>query len=222
MKVRAILFLVVVSVIMTGAMSVSLGAEAPVVLKWATYIPKNDMDPQSSTLQWLADELEKRTNGRYKINIFWSGTLAKVKEIPWAVRDGLADMGDLVTPYFPDNFPLNNVGCFVVPMGLTTVELGKAYYYLHEKYPEFKKEFADQNLVAIGFRPLESYGILSREPRKTLAELNGAHLSNQWEGFPFHSQRLRCTRPWNGAFYRQPPWASRWPTAGRLTRSPNT
>lgn len=184
MKVRAILFLVVVSLIMTGTVSVTMGAEKPVVLKWATYIPKNDMDPQSSTLQWFADELEKRTNGRYKINIFWGGTLAKVKEIPWAVRDGLADMGDLVTPYFPDNFPINNVGCFVVPMGLSTVELGQAYSYLHEKYPEFKKEFADQNLVAIGFRPLESYGILTREPHKSLYELKGAKIRTFGKAWP--------------------------------------
>ncbi len=184
MKVRVILFLVMVSLVMMGTVSVSLGAEEPVVLKWATYIPQNDMDPQSSTLQWFADELEKRTNGRYKINIFWSGTLAKVKEIPWAVRDGLADMGDLVTPYFPDNFPINNVGCFVVPMGLTTAELGKAYYYLHEKYPEFKKEFTDQNLVAIGFRPLESYGILTRDPRRTLAELKGAKTRTFGKAWP--------------------------------------
>ncbi|MEJ2660965.1 MAG: TRAP transporter substrate-binding protein DctP [Desulfobacteraceae bacterium] len=184
MKCKWMLFAVLVMVVSFGMLNTSWAAEKQTVFKWATYIPKNDVDPQSATLQWFADEFEKRTNGRYAIKIFWSGTLAKVKEIPWAVRDGLADMGDLVTPYFPDHFPINNVGCFVVPMGLTTDELGKTYFYLHEKYPAFKKEFADQNLIAIGFRPLESYGFLTREPHHSLSELKGSKIRSFGKAWP--------------------------------------
>lgn len=159
-------------------------ADSSTVLKWATYIPNNPEDPQALTLQWFADEFEKRTNGAYKIKIFWGETLSKVKEIPYSVRDGLADMGDLVNPYFADLFPLNNVGCFVTPMGLSTAELGAAYYFIHEKYPEFKNEFADFNIVALGFRPLESYGMLLVKPHKNLADLKGAKIRSYGKAWP--------------------------------------
>lgn len=184
MKTKFFWCMVLASVMVFGMTNPGWTADKKITFKWATYIPNNPVDPQASTLQWFADEFGKRTNGKYEIKIFWAQTLAKVKEIPWAVRDGLADMGDLVTPYFPDHFPLNNVGCFVTPMGLSPAELGAAYYYLHYKYPEFKQEFAGYNLIALGFRPLEGYGMLSRKPREKLADLKGAKVRSYGKAWP--------------------------------------
>jgi TRAP-type C4-dicarboxylate transport system substrate-binding protein len=169
-----------------GMLGFCWAAEKTITWKWANYVPRTDVDPQAITQQWFADEFERRTRGKYKIKIYWGGTLARIKEIPWAVRDGLGDIGDLITPYFPDHFLLNDVGGFVVPMRLSTIELGKAMFVLHEKYPQFQEEFKKYNMKCIGFRPLESYGILSNKPLRTAEDMKGLKIRSLGAGWvPF-------------------------------------
>lgn len=180
------LFVLVVFLMVVGVLSLSWAAEKPIVLKWANYAPKTELDPQAITVQWFANQWEERTNRRVKVVIYWGGTLAGIMEVPWAVRDGVGDIGTLITPYFPDHFPLNAVGTFVVPMRLTTLELGQTMFSLHEKYPQYVKEFTEKNLKCIGFRPLESYGILSKKPIRKLADMKGMKVRNIGAGWvPF-------------------------------------
>lgn len=55
----------------------------------------------SESHQWWADELEKRTNGKVKVEIFWSGSLVAARDIPSAVASGAADIGNIPSTYDP-------------------------------------------------------------------------------------------------------------------------
>ena len=55
----------------------------------------------SETLQWWADEIEKRTNGRVKLEIFWGGSLVAWTDIPAAVASGAVDIGHVPSTYDP-------------------------------------------------------------------------------------------------------------------------
>jgi TRAP-type transport system periplasmic protein len=55
----------------------------------------------SETLQWWADEIERRTDGRVKIEIFWGGSLIAWTDIPAAVAGGAVDIGHVPSTYDP-------------------------------------------------------------------------------------------------------------------------
>jgi TRAP-type C4-dicarboxylate transport system substrate-binding protein len=136
------------------------------------------------TTQWFADELERRTNGDYKIRIHWGGSLAGPNEIPTAIENGTGDIGDVITPYFPDLLPINNAISFHVPQPLSTVEVGLYMTYWHEIHPEFAAELAKYNMIAVGMRPLESYGILCTKPVRSVEEFKGLRLRSYGFAIP--------------------------------------
>ena len=51
--------------------------------------------------QWFAQEIEKRTDGRVKIKIFWAQSLGKTSDLPDLVKSGGVDMTMLVPGYYP-------------------------------------------------------------------------------------------------------------------------
>ena len=90
-------------------------------MKWITFKPQNANDAQSITTQWMVDEFKKRTGGKHEFQVFWGGSVAKAKEIPDALSGGAGDIGDIITPYFPDKFPLNNAVGFFIPQPRSTI-----------------------------------------------------------------------------------------------------
>ena len=96
--------------------------------------------------------------------MFWGGSVAKDKEIPDFLSGGAADMGDIITPYFPDKFPLNNAVGYFIPQPHSTIEIAEMLEYWHRAYPQFDDELKRYNLKTIGFRPLENYGMICTKP----------------------------------------------------------
>ena len=90
----------------------------PVTLKYA------DATPQKSWFgnhhKWWANEVEKRTRGRVKVQIFWMESLVKWKDMLPGVQSRMADLGWLSSTYHPSNLPLyiilDNVSTFVRTM----------------------------------------------------------------------------------------------------------
>jgi len=161
----------------------SLDARAD-TYKWITFKPQGAGDAQAVTTQWFADEFKKRTGGKHEIEIFWGGSVAKVKEIPDALSAGVGDFGDIVTPYFPDKFVLNNAVGFFIPQPKSSVEIGTAMGRWHEVYPQFEEELARYNLKAIGYRPLEDYGMLCTQPIRSLDDFQGKRIRTYGFAYP--------------------------------------
>jgi TRAP-type C4-dicarboxylate transport system substrate-binding protein len=161
-----------------------VAASAAETLNWVTYKAKGAGDPQAITTQWFADELERRTDGEYKIRIHWGGSVAGPKEIPTAIENGTGDMGDVITPYFPDLLPINNAISFHVPQPHSSIELGLLMTYWHEVFPAFSEELARYNMIAVGMRPLESYGILCTKPVRSVEEFKGLRVRSYGHALP--------------------------------------
>ena len=82
-------------------------ATAETVLKWGEHLPQC-CSMYTAAAQWAVKETATRSKGDLKISITYGGVLATVGEIPTAIENGVIDMGNLVTPYFPDQFIINN------------------------------------------------------------------------------------------------------------------
>lgn len=160
---------------------------------YITYKPQGANDAHANSLQWLVDEFAKRTGGKDTIQVFWGGSVASVRETPEALASGVGDMGDIVTPYFPDQFPVNNAIGFFIPQPLDSRGVGKAMEEWYEKYPQFSEELAKHNLHAISFRPLESYGLLCKQPVSKMADLKGKRIRSYGFAYPALIQAMGAT-----------------------------
>lgn len=96
------------SIFSAAMATVSLGRSAGAeTLRWGGHFPQGcNMFTKAS--EWLAEEVNTRTDGELQINIQFGGVLASVTEIPTAIETGLMDMGNIVAPYFPEQMPVNS------------------------------------------------------------------------------------------------------------------
>src|SRR5262245_29971631 len=55
--------------------------------------------------KWWASEVEKRTGGKLKVQIFWLESLVKWKDALPGIQSGVADLAWVSSTYFPSQFP---------------------------------------------------------------------------------------------------------------------
>ncbi|OJH43326.1 TRAP transporter substrate-binding protein DctP [Paracoccus sp. SM22M-07] len=172
-----------ISVAMLAA-CLSMPAAHADTFTYITYKPEGAGDAHARSLKWLIEEFAKRTGGKHQIEMFWGGSVAAVGETPDALASGVGDMGDIVTPYFPDQFPLNNAVGFFVPQPMNTDEVAQAMVDWHAEYHQFEEELTSQSLHAFSFRALEAYGMLCKEPISGLADLKGKRIRSYGFAYP--------------------------------------
>ena len=73
--------------VFTFSFAITLPAMAgPKVLKFAT--PYAVSNPMTTTSRWFGEELEKRTNGAYKVEYYYSGSMGKAPDLPSLCANG--------------------------------------------------------------------------------------------------------------------------------------
>ncbi|KPL54984.1 hypothetical protein ABB55_24430 [Prosthecomicrobium hirschii] len=169
-----------------GTLAVSLlcaGTATAERLKYGDYMPQG-ANEYSRTAEWMGNEINKRAAGKHSVTMLWGGTVVKVGEVPTAVENKIIDIGPLVTPYFPDQFPINNAIPFFWPQPKTQAELGKLMLKWHGEHPEFAAELAKYKLKLVSVRPLPSYGIICTKPVRTLADFKGLRIRSYGIALP--------------------------------------
>ncbi len=103
--------------------------KAAVTLKVANWFPITHK--QSVLLDAWGKDLEKRTNGKVKVNYYAAGTLVPAPQSYDAVTKGIADVGNHVLGYTVGKFPLTEI--IDLPMGYpkdntVPTKLANAFY----------------------------------------------------------------------------------------------
>ena len=121
-----------------------------------------------------------QANSDLKIKVY-SMSLLNLKETPPGVRDGVADMGFVLPPYYPAEYAENNLpanlsmlsttGRQVESPGAAMAGATSEYTYFH--CPECLAEYAKQNQVYLGTGASPTYINLCTTPLRTLADLKG-------------------------------------------------
>ena len=171
------------TVALTAIASLMMGAAQADQLKYGDYTPQG-ANEYAKSAEWMGKELPKRSNNKHSMLMLWGGTVVKVGEVPTAVENGVIDLGPLVTPYFPDQFPINNAIPFFWPQPKSQAQLGELMLKWHDEHPEFAKELAKFKLKMISVRPLPAYGIICSKPIRTMEDFKGKRIRSYGVALP--------------------------------------
>ncbi|GLS15382.1 MULTISPECIES: C4-dicarboxylate TRAP transporter substrate-binding protein [Hydrogenophaga] len=132
--------------------------------------------------QAFAKAVAQATEGKLTVKVY-AMSLLNMAETSAGLRDGLADIGFVLTPYFPAEYPHTNViseaSMMLRLMGdKVRGKEGLAYIpamteFIFTKCPECHEEFAKQNQVYTGHVGGSSYGLICNKPVKSEADMKG-------------------------------------------------
>jgi len=134
--------------------------------------PSAASDPSQAQIVWFAEEMEKRTNGRVKFELFLGNALVKDQDVLNAVRDGLVEMAKIYTVSYPGQLPLFNIGNLPFTHGAPYVSM-MTMHALREQFPEFVQETDRLKVEVLGVLSTGGTQLVSKKPLRTLADLKG-------------------------------------------------
>ena len=119
----------------------------PMTLKMANAVAENSWFGKQH--KWWASEVEKRTGGKIKVQIFWMESLVKWKDALPGIQSGMADMAWVSSTYFPSQLPrylmldnLFNFGDDYVASVLALIDTVN-------NEPNLKAELGKENIILI-------------------------------------------------------------------------
>lgn len=143
--------------------------------------------------QWWADEINKRSGGKIKIEIFWAESLGKAKEILDLVSSGAVDLGATAQGYFPAELPLVGATNSVMLGFENHDEATRTTAEMVESLASMKAELKRNNVYPIFFHSLGGYRPFCTSPIETLADFRGKKMRSWGEYVPILWQSVGAT-----------------------------
>ncbi len=150
----------------TLPMDKALAADQVINLKVANFFPPPS--GQSKITEEFAAELERRSNGKLKVQFFGGGSLLKAPAMFKGIETGITDIGYSHVYYTPGRMPVSEL--IGLPIGTPTgwVAAHMAYDFYQKYQP---KEFGNVKVLAIHGNPPSM--IISNKPIEKLEDLKG-------------------------------------------------
>lgn len=132
--------------------------------------PEYEDSPKSIFTKKFAKLIEERTNGRVKVDVFYSGQLVKQDQALEAVASGTVDMV-ASAPYWGEVLPTLDLA--FLPFGFLGTE--HAYHVLNETEigKIMEKNLAEYGAKVLMYRPTGIEGIISKEPIEEISDMEG-------------------------------------------------
>ena len=146
--IGALAIFVALSMTFIGA-SVVLAAQKdkPIVLRAANGLPESNTLTQVMPIPWMK-AVEKATGGRVKFDVYYSGTLYKIQDLPDGLQSKGIDIAIVMAPqYTPSRFPYTDVQ--QLPFGPETAAGFHRATKIFMKNDHFLKQYRDNNIVPL-------------------------------------------------------------------------
>lgn len=151
-------------------------------LRFATGSPQNSLG--SKALDTFAEAVETRSDGDITVKGYVQSLLSFM-ETPSGLRDGMADLGHVLTPYFPSDFP-NTIMLTEMTMApeLSEADARDAMFaytgavadYVINDCPECLQEHLDRNQVYLGMVSTSPYGLFCNGSITSSADIEGKRI----------------------------------------------
>ena len=143
-------------------------------LRWSDGGPNRGA--RAAGMQWVAEEITKRTNGKVKFEFHWAGALMKSKAAVKGVGKGSADVGTIIAAYTPKELSAYSVADLPFEVSDIWSTLRGTYEFASTN-AELKKMFSDLGLVYItNITTSPGQLICTKTHVKTVADLKGVKL----------------------------------------------
>ncbi len=170
MKRTVLACTMILAVICLFSLTPGISSAKQVKLTYSNFFPPTHI--QSKLAESWCQEVEKRTDGRVKVDYFAGQTLTKAKQTYDSVVDGIADVGFSLFAYTRGRFPV--IGAVDLPLGYPSGSAATAV--INATYKKFKpKELNDTQVMylhAHGPGMIHTKG----KPVKKLEDLKGLKL----------------------------------------------
>ncbi|SMH30884.1 TRAP transporter substrate-binding protein DctP [Mesorhizobium australicum] len=158
--------------LMTALTTSAMAQDKP--LKLSSGFPPVAVPPiaYKTVAEWLA------ASSAFKAEVF-SMTLLSLQETSAGIRDGITDVGYVLTPYSPAEFSEMNLAAdmsMLVTTGTQAPNMamsGAIVEYVTLNCPDCQDEFTAQNQVFLGGGASTAYSLVCKDPINTIAEIRG-------------------------------------------------
>ena len=132
----------------------------------------------------FADALEEYTDGELSVRLHYLALLS-LGDMSEGVRDGIVDIGNVLAPYFPSEYPHLNMAAEVTMLLALSEKAqgrqGMAYAgamaeFIMLNCPDCRREFLDQNQVYFTQGGTPEYQLMCTQPVRNADELRGKRL----------------------------------------------
>ncbi len=168
----------------TGALALSMLCTSATAqeLKLSTQWVENTVTSQTN--RWWAEELDKRSQSKLKVKIFYVGTLAKATENLQLIRSGGVELVNMSASYFGADLPLftapNSIPMAMADVGQTTVLIQR----LLTELPAMDEEAKRNGVKALHFHHLNPYQLVCKQQIKGIEDLKGKKIRTWGSDMP--------------------------------------
>lgn len=142
-----------------------------ITLRLSTQNPELGWGQVKALKPWV-EEIERATNGKLKIKIYYSQTLNKGPDTWNAVKNGIADIGWCFHAYWPGMTSLSDV-ISLPSLPFTTSEEGSAALWkLYKKFPQIREQYKDNHILLL-YTTDPYFLITTKKQVKTLEDIRG-------------------------------------------------
>lgn len=125
---------------------------------------------------WWLDEVEKRSNGSISFDRFWDATLLKATETVEGLKDGRADVSQVLPTVYAGRFPLTSVGELPFESSNAPAVSDALATLGAEDGSPLRQEWEKQGLVPLSFSIGASSALATKDPVHTAADLKGKRI----------------------------------------------
>lgn len=139
-------------------------------LRFTDYGPNRGS--RAASMEWFANQLKSRTDGRVQLEFHWGGSLLGGKATLKGLSDGVADMGTVVGFFTPKELKAYNIGD--LPVNNSDAWVGmRAMYDISTNNAALKKEFDKAGVVYISNYTTGPVQLICKPPVTSLKDLKG-------------------------------------------------
>ncbi|SFR68149.1 TRAP-type C4-dicarboxylate transport system, substrate-binding protein [Marinobacter daqiaonensis] len=181
-------------VALAAGLAVTMSAQAEELSYALGFPPNSAADDAAKT---FAEKLEQETGGEVTVKLY-AMSLLNLAEMSDGVRDGIADIGNVLTPYFPRQYPHANMAAeLTMLLALDSRAKGRQGMAYAGAMGEFlllncgdcTEDFIEQSQIYLPMGATPEYQLLCTSPIKTAEDLKGKRLrvaGAQWSRWAAH------------------------------------
>ncbi|MFC1867068.1 TRAP transporter substrate-binding protein DctP [Thermodesulfobacteriota bacterium] len=196
---RVLLLLILALFFLSANEAFSASKDKPIV--WKHSSRTTEKGSMNRIIVWFYDQIEKRTNGRFKMKYFWNASLVSAREAPNALKAGISQSTLWWPPFYAAKIPLQTLDClpFMAPRNRTKAA---ALHVELNKHPAVQAEMARWDAMLLAPNSFGQEEFLGTKPVRNLGDLKGLRVGahREWTGILKRFGGINVSLPTPGTY----------------------